>query len=124
MEAVLRGRRRQGMPFIEVKGKKADSDAVSITFERTVLEDLDRYTKFTNRDSRSETVNDILRKVFATDEEFVANKPAGHTGRKKGKANGSGPMSGDGVGDGSGEGSQPGSADGQAKRVEGRSSDE
>src|SRR6516165_10768203 len=41
------------MPFIEVKGKKADCDAVSITFERTVLEDLDRYTKFTNRDSRS-----------------------------------------------------------------------
>jgi hypothetical protein len=100
------------MPFIEVKGKKADCDAVSITFERTVLEDLDRYQKFTNRDSRSETVNDILRKVFATDEDFVANKPATQTGRKKGKSNGSGPISGAGVGPGSGQGSEPGSADG------------
>jgi hypothetical protein len=100
------------MPFIEVKGKKADCDAVSITFERTVLEDLDRYTKFTNRDSRSETVNAILRKVFATDEEFVVNKPATQTGRKKGKSNGSAPISGAGVGPGPGDGSEPVSADG------------
>jgi hypothetical protein len=101
------------MPFIEVKGKKADCDAVSITFERTVLEDLDRYTKFTNRDSRSETVNDILRKVFATDEDFVANKPTTQTGRKKGKSNGSAPASRAGVEPGSGDGSEPVSADGR-----------
>jgi hypothetical protein len=98
------------MPFIDVKEKKVESDVVSIKFERTVLEDLDRYQKFTNRGTRSETVNDILRKVFATDAEFVANKPATQSGRKKGKSNGSGTISADGQGtvspDGQGAGSE------------------
>jgi hypothetical protein len=86
------------MPFIPVREAKPESNTVSITFERRVLDDLDLYQRFTGRKSRSEVVNDILREVFKSDADFVANKPVTQPRRKKGKSNGSGAMSPDGQG--------------------------
>jgi hypothetical protein len=94
------------MPFIPVREAKPESNTVSITFERRVLDELDLYQRFTGRKSRSEVVNDIIREVFKSDADFVANKPATQTRRKKGKSNGSGTISPDGQGTGSEEARQ------------------
>jgi hypothetical protein len=93
------------MSFLTKKEDKPEFESIGIRFEKPVLEMLDRYQEFSNRDNRSEVTNDILRKVFETDEEFAAYKSNGSAGKRgaKGKPNGPPPVSGDGTGTSSAE---------------------
>jgi metal-responsive CopG/Arc/MetJ family transcriptional regulator len=66
------------MSFLTKKEDKPEFESVSIRFEKPILERLERYQEFSNRDNRSEVVNDILRKVFETDEEFLGVQAERH----------------------------------------------
>ena len=80
------------MSFLTKKEDKPEFESVGIRFEKPILEMLDRYQEFSNRDNRSEVINDILRKVFETDEEFGTYKPSGTASKRSVKSKPKGPF--------------------------------
>jgi hypothetical protein len=63
------------MPFIDKAEKKKETKSLGVELEAGIRDDLGLYAEFVGKPT-GRVVEEILRKVFETDEEFVRFKAA------------------------------------------------